>query len=121
LIKAFTDNVITPLINAAAGSGVHGGVGWTVHGQRIAFGAFLSAVVYFVLFMGAVYVTVVVPYRTYMRRRGTSVFSEPPATKSCPQCCSTSLPLAATRCMYCTAELDPAQAGPPPPDPADAA
>ncbi|HTW99369.1 MAG TPA: MscL family protein [Acidimicrobiales bacterium] len=112
LVKAFTDNVITPLINAAAGGQLHSGLGWTVHGQRITLGTFLSAVVYFVLLMLAVYVTIVVPYRSYMRRRGHSVFTPPPATKSCPECCSSGLPMAATRCMYCTAEL-PGEAAPP--------
>jgi large conductance mechanosensitive channel len=105
LIKAFTDNVITPLVNAAAGKGVHSGLGWTINGQRIDIGAFVSAIVYFVVFMAAVYFFIVVPYRAYMRRRGTNVFSDPPPTKSCPECLSTGLPVGARRCMYCTAEL----------------
>ncbi len=63
LIKAFTDNVITPLVNAAAGKGVHSGVGWTVNGQRVDLGAVISAFIYFVVFMAVVYFAIVVPYR----------------------------------------------------------
>jgi len=56
LIKAFTDNVITPLVNAAgAGSGA-GGLGWTVHGQRINLGAFISAIVYFIIFLSLIHI-----------------------------------------------------------------
>jgi len=104
LIKSFTDNIITPLINAAAGGKGSSGLGVTVHGQRLTIGAFLSAVVYFVIFMAVVYFLIVVPYRAYMRRRGTVVFGDPPPTKSCPYCQS-KVPVAATKCAFCTSEL----------------
>src|ERR1035441_4463703 len=56
LIKAFSDNIITPLINSFAGGGASGkGLGWTLNGQRINMGAFISAIVYFVVFMVVVY------------------------------------------------------------------
>lgn len=106
LIKAFTDNIITPLIAAAAGSGsASNGLGWTINGQRIDLAAFLSAIVYFVIFMAAIYLLIVVPYRAYMKRRGTSVYGEPAPTKTCPYCLSASLPVAATKCMFCASEL----------------
>lgn len=109
LIKSFTDSIVTPLVNSAAGSGPDGGgLGWTVNGQRIDAGAFVSAVVYFVIFMAVVYFVIVVPYRAYMRRRGVTVFGEPAPTKSCPSCCADDLPVAAIRCRHCTAEVPPA-------------
>ena len=106
LIKAFSDNIITPLINSFAGGGSSGkGLGWTLNGQRIDMGAFVSAIVYFVVFMAVVYYIIVVPYRTYMRRRGTTVFGAPPPTKSCPSCLSDGLPLAATKCKFCSSDV----------------
>ncbi|HTZ08468.1 MAG TPA: MscL family protein [Acidimicrobiales bacterium] len=106
LIKAFTDSVITPLVNAAGGGGASGkGLGWTVNGQRIDLGAFIAAIVYFVVFMAVIYFVLVVPYRSYMRRRGTSVFAEPGPTATCPRCLSGDLPVGATRCKYCTSDL----------------
>ncbi|HEY3735672.1 MAG TPA: MscL family protein [Streptosporangiaceae bacterium] len=39
LIKAFTDNIITPLVNAAGGHTAGAGLGWTLNGQRINVGA----------------------------------------------------------------------------------
>ena len=107
LVKAFTDSVITPLVNAAAGSnkGHSNGVGWTLNGQHINLGAFIAAIVYFVVFMASVYFVLVVPYRTYMRRRGTNVFGDPDPTKTCPECLSSDLPVGATRCKHCSAAL----------------
>lgn len=106
LVKAFTDNIVTPLVNSAAGGASAGtSLGWTVNGQRIDAGAFVSAIVYFVIFMAVVYALIVVPYRAYMKRRGTTVFGDPAPTMTCPSCLSDDLPLGATRCRHCTAEV----------------
>src|SRR5689334_23882059 len=61
LIKAFTDNIVTPLVNAAGGGGTTG-LGVHVKGQLINFGAFISALIYFVSFMAVVYFVIVLPY-----------------------------------------------------------
>jgi large conductance mechanosensitive channel len=110
LIKAFTDNIITPLVNAAGGKSASGGtvLGWTINGQKINIGAFVSAIIYFIIFMAVVYFLIVVPYRTYMRRRGRTVFGDPPPTRTCPACLSTDLPAAAAKCKYCATDLSPA-------------
>jgi large conductance mechanosensitive channel len=104
LIKAFTDNVVTPLVNAAGGGGTTG-LGFHVKGQLINFGAVISAIIYFIIFMAVIYFAIVVPYRAYQARRGNTVFGEPGPTKSCPECRSGELPVAATRCRFCTAVL----------------
>ena len=105
LVKSFTDSIITPLVNALAGGGAGSqGLGWTVHGQRIELGAFISAIVYFVVFMATVYYLIVVPYRHYMARRGKTVFGDPAPTKTCPACLSGDLPVAATKCKYCATD-----------------
>jgi large conductance mechanosensitive channel len=106
LIKAFTDNLIKPLVNALAGGGKSGlGLGWTINGQRVDLGAFISSIVYFVLFMAVVYYAIVVPYRAFMLRRGNTVFGEPAPSKACPNCLSSGLPMAATKCKYCASDL----------------
>jgi large conductance mechanosensitive channel len=102
LIKSFTDSIITPLVNAVEGGGKGSlGLGWTINGQRINLGAFISAIVYFIIFMAVIYFVLVVPYRAYMSRRGTSVFGPPADTKTCPQCFSADLPVAAMKCSHC--------------------
>jgi large conductance mechanosensitive channel len=106
LIKAFTDNIITPLVNAIAGGGSSGkGLGWTINGQHVNLGAFISAIIYFVIFVATVYYLIVVPYRAYMARRGKNVFGDPPPTKTCPQCKSSDLPVAATKCLHCASDV----------------
>lgn len=114
LIKAFTDNIVTPLVNAAeGGTSVGKSLGWTINGQRIDIGAFISAIVYFVIFVAVVYFVLVVPYRAYMKRRGTTVFGGPPATRTCPRCLQDDLPVAATKCKYCGTDLPAPEAGSP--------
>jgi large conductance mechanosensitive channel len=104
LIKAFTDNIITPLVNAI-GSGGATGLGFHVNGQLVNVGAFIAAVIYFVIFMLVIYFLIVVPYRASQRRRGVTVFGDPPPAQTCPACLSEGLPVAATKCRYCGTAL----------------
>ena len=105
LISSFTDNIITPLVNAAGGGAAGEGLGWTVNGQRIDLGAFIGAIIYFIIFIAVIYFLIVVPYRAYMRRRGTTVFGEPERTKTCPECRAADVPILATRCRHCASQL----------------
>jgi large conductance mechanosensitive channel len=107
LIKAFTDSIITPLVNAAGGGAAGKGLGWTVNGQRIDLGAFISAIIYFIIFIAVIYFLIVVPYRAYMAKRGTTVFGDP-RTRTCPDCKSADLPADAVKCKYCASDLAPA-------------
>ena len=100
LIKAFTDAIITPLVNAAGG-GKSVGLGVHVNGQLINFGAFISAIIYFIIFVAVVYFAIVVPYRAYQARRGLTVFGDPRPLKPCPECLSDDIPAEATRCRHC--------------------
>jgi large conductance mechanosensitive channel len=109
LVKAFADDMITPLVNAAGGGS--NGLGFRVRGQLVDLGAFVSAVIYFVIFMAAVYFAIVVPYRLYQRRRGVAVFTGPAPTKACPACLSDGLPLEAKKCRYCGTALTAEETG----------
>lgn len=110
LIKAFTTAIVTPLVNRVEGGGNTLGLGVQLGhaGDKatfIDFGTLISAVIYFVIFMAVLYFAIVVPYKTISARRGVVVFGPPPAAKTCPACLSPGLPVAATRCMYCTSEI----------------
>jgi len=104
LIGAFTDNIITPLISAA-GTGGTTGLGFHVNGQLVNIGAFIGAVIYFVIFMAVIYFLIVLPYRAIQKRRGVTVFGDPPPAQTCPACLSEGLPLGATKCRYCATSL----------------
>jgi large conductance mechanosensitive channel len=110
LVKAFTDNIINPLIAAAQG-GVKGpGLGWQLvsgggSGTYLNLGSFISAIIYFVIFMAVVYFLIVVPYKMVMARVGRTVFGDPPPTKTCPACLSDDLNPAASKCKHCGSDL----------------
>jgi len=105
LIKAFTDSVIDPLISRAQGGhavGLGVQLGQTGNSATfVNFGSFISAIVYFLIFMAVVYFAVVVPYKNISARRGHIVFGEPPPTQTCPACLSDDLPAGAAKCKYC--------------------
>jgi large conductance mechanosensitive channel len=109
LIKAFTDSVINPLVARAQG-GHSVGLGFQLGqaGNKTTFvdlGSFISAIIYFIVFMAVVYFAIVIPYKTISARRGITVFGDPAPTKTCPACLSDDLPMEATKCKYCTIDL----------------
>jgi large conductance mechanosensitive channel len=103
LITAFTTDIINPLIQ----SFVPGKNGLSVEIRSghpktsVDFGLFISAIIYFVIFIAVVYFLIVVPYKHVQARRGQVVFGDPPAVKTCPACLSGDLPAAASKCKYC--------------------
>jgi large conductance mechanosensitive channel len=105
LIKAFTDNVITPIISRAGGKQpIAFGVQLGAKGSPktfVDFGGFISAIVYFVVFMAVVYFVIVLPYKSISARRGVTVFGSPAPVKTCPACLSDDLPVGASKCRYC--------------------
>ena len=106
LITSFTTNIINPIVQSFTGSKV--GLGWQIRTGNpkttVDIGAFISAVIYFAIFMAAVYFFIVVPYKAIQARRGQVVFGDPAPVKTCPACLSTDLPAAASKCKYCGTE-----------------
>jgi large conductance mechanosensitive channel len=105
LIAAFTTNIINPIVTrfqggSSLGLGVQLG---SDHNPKtfVDFGAFISAIIYFIIFIAVVYFLIVVPYRHMQARRGQVVFGDPAPVKTCPYCLSTDLPAAASKCKYC--------------------
>jgi large conductance mechanosensitive channel len=108
LIAAFCTDIITPLVNSLEGGSSSTGLGFTVHHQFLSIGAFISSIIYFIIFIAVIYFVIVVPYRKLMARQGTTVYGPPtpaPALKTCPKCLSADVPAAATKCWHCTSDL----------------
>lgn len=110
LVKTFTDSVINPLVSAAQPHTAYGlGVQLGNAGNKetfVDFGSFISANVYFFVFMAVVYFIIVLPYKKIQRRRGVTVFGDEPTTKVCKECLSDT-PEAAQKCKYCASEQPP--------------
>jgi large conductance mechanosensitive channel len=68
LVAAFTASFLQPLIGLVAGGGVKGGTA-TVDGQVFTWGAFINALITFVLTAAVVYFVVVLPMKAIMERR----------------------------------------------------
>jgi len=110
LVKAFTDDIINPLIAAAQGHVQGPGFGWQLipgggNGTYLNLGAFISAIIYFIIYMAVVYFMIVMPYKYVMARQGKTVFGDPPPTKACPACLSDDLNPAASRCKHCGMDI----------------
>lgn len=101
VVTAFVDDIITPLIAAIAGKPNFGKLTFTVHHSQFPYGLFINAVLSFLIIASVVYWLVVSPTVALTARLAKKADA---TTKDCPECLST-IPLAATRCMYCTVEL----------------
>ena len=101
VVEAFVKDLVTPLIAAIGGEPDFGALDFTINSSRFAYGDFLNAVITFVIIAAVVFFFIVTPVNALIARSRR----EPPAdptTRKCPECLS-EIPLAATRCMYCTA------------------
>ena len=107
VVTAFVSSFITPLLGLLMGGGSLADkvftIGETGDETTFAWGAFLDALIAFVLTAAAIFFFVVKPVNALMARFKTEPEVET-TTKECPQCVS-SIPLAARRCAFCTSEV----------------
>ena len=68
------------------------------------FGAFLNAVISFLLIAAAVFFFVIRPLNAFAQRMRKDP-SPDPTTRKCPECLS-EIPVAARRCAFCTSEVN---------------
>jgi large conductance mechanosensitive channel len=104
VVTAFVTDFVTPLIAAIGGQPNFSGLYFTINNSRFLYGAFINALLAFVIIAAVVYFFVVAPYARLMER-----FHPEPApapVRTCPYCTS-SIPIAATRCPFCTSEVEP--------------
>lgn len=123
VVKSLVDGVLMPPIGLALGDVQFQDLFWllkagdpagpyaTVDAAReagavvIAYGALVNNVVTFLLVAFAVFMIVKAFNR--LRRQEEGGAAEEPTTRTCPHCLST-IPLKATRCAHCTAQVAPA-------------
>jgi large conductance mechanosensitive channel len=104
LVTAVVSDLIGPLIAAAGGKPNFSTLYFTVNHSQFKYGAFIDAVITFVIIAAVVYFLIVWPMAKFMERQNRNKAA---TTRDCPECLST-IPIAAARCMYCTAEVGPA-------------
>jgi large conductance mechanosensitive channel len=100
IVTALTTNVINPLLGALIGKPNYDYLVFNLHGGVIKYGTFITAIINFLLIAGVVYFFLVLPTQYLLKKFNPPVVA-PPTTKPCPQCLG-DIPLAATRCKFCT-------------------
>jgi large conductance mechanosensitive channel len=108
VVSSLVENMITPLIGAIGGSPSFERLSFTINGSKFGYGAFLNALISFVLIAAVVFFLVVKPLNTLMARLKPGKPVDAP-TRACPECLS-DIPVKARRCAFCTAEVSPAAA-----------
>lgn len=100
VIKAFTEDVLTPLIAAFGGQPDFSTLQFTINKSAFLYGDFINAVVAFVITVTIIYYLVVLPVTRMKDWRNPKVDAAP-TTKTCGECLS-EIPLKARRCAFCT-------------------
>jgi large conductance mechanosensitive channel len=109
VVNALVKDLITPLIAALGGEPDFGDLAFTINGSRFAYGDFLNALVTFLLIATVVFFLVVKPVNALMAALTPHEPEPESPTRPCPECLS-QIPRAATRCAFCTSEVEPAPA-----------
>ena len=104
VVAAFVADIITPLIAAIFGKPSFASLSFTINNSMFLYGDFLNAIITFVSIAAAIFFFVVKPLNALAARRARGAPPESPTTKACPECLS-DIPIAATRCAFCTTEV----------------
>jgi large conductance mechanosensitive channel len=103
VVTAFVSAFITPLVGLVAGAtGDFKAKTFTVSDTTFPYGLFVDRLISFVIIAAVVYFFVVRPVQHLMDRFKTEPEASDPV-KECPECLS-KIPVAATRCAFCTVE-----------------
>jgi large conductance mechanosensitive channel len=102
VIASFVADILTPLLGLI-GVPDFSTASFTVGDAEVRYGAFLNAVITFLLVALAIYLFVVRPVNAIEERRQRG-HEASPTTQTCPECAS-EIPAAARRCPMCTQVL----------------
>ena len=103
VIQALIADIITPLIAAIGGKPNFASLSFTVNKSHFFYGSFINAVLGFVIIAAAIYYLVITPST---RITAIATRKKDATERDCPECLQ-SIPVNATRCMYCTAQVPP--------------
>ena len=106
VVAALVADIVTPLIAAIGGKPDFGGLSFTINKSHFLYGAFVNALLSFLIVAAVLFFLVIKPVNALMNRRRTEPEVEQ-TTRDCPECLS-QIPIAARRCAFCTAEVAPA-------------
>ena len=98
IVNSLVTNIINPFLAAVVGKPDFSALTFSVNGGVVKYGDFLNSAISFLLIAGVVYFCIVLPMNYLLAKlKGPAAVT----TKPCSQCLS-DIPLAATRCKFCT-------------------
>ena len=103
IVTSLVENIITPLIGALGGQPDFSGLTFTINNSEIRYGAFLNALISFLIIAAVIFFAVIKPMNAVMTRMRTEPTPDP-LTGKCPFCLS-EVQVGATRCPFCTQEI----------------
>jgi len=101
VVQALIRDLITPLISAAGGKPNFSSLVFSVNQSPFYYGDFINTALSFIVIAAVVYYLVVVPAN---RIAAIDARNTEDTERQCPECLS-DIPLAATRCKFCTARV----------------
>jgi large conductance mechanosensitive channel len=104
VVTAFVKDIITPILSIP-GTTNFSDLVIQVGGARFLIGDFINTLISFLVIAFVIFFFVVKPVNALMKRFKPTA-TEPETTHDCPYCLS-KVPLAATRCAFCTSEIKP--------------
>ena len=104
VVTALVKDLLTPLL-AIPGKTDFSSLSFTLNHSEFLYGDFINVLISFLSIAAAVFFFVVKPVNALMARRKTEPDVDS-TTRECPECLS-SIPSAARRCAFCTAEVAP--------------
>ena len=106
VVTSFTKNLLTPLLAIPGDKASFAQLSFTISGSRFRYGAVIDDIISFLLIALVLFFLVIRPVNHLMAKRKTEPEVEA-TTHECPECLS-SIPVLATRCAFCTAQVSPA-------------
>jgi len=101
VVTSLVKSLIEPLIALLVGKPDFTAVAFTIGSTAFPIGAFITAVVNFLLIAAAIYFFVVTPVNALVARMRKAPAPADPTTKKCPECLS-EIPIDAKRCAHCS-------------------
>ena len=106
VVKAFVADIITPLIAAIFGKPNFAALTFTINKSHFLYGDLINVLISFLCIAAAIFFFVIRPLNMVAERRRRGEIEPESTDRQCPECMST-IPKAATRCAFCTAQVAP--------------
>lgn len=106
IVTSFTESFINPIINSIGGAEVGGHIEIFSTGQYIEYGAFITAVINFLIMAFVIFLIMKAINKLSAIGKKKEEEAAAPLTRKCPYCYG-EIDIKATKCMHCTSDITP--------------